>query len=243
MHRGVAEKPERALRCDRGIELPQRTRRRIARIGEHRLTGGDAFLVHLRESTEREVRLAANFDQRRWCLGLQAQRHVVHRAQIRCDVLTDRAAATCGASHEHTVAIGERYRRTINLQFAAVAVGIHRVAREFAEPFFPRLQFRFIERVVERQHWDEMRVLRQRRLWLAAHAQRWRVRSAQLGMFTLDLLQLAEELVIHHITQRRLIQHVIFVAGSSQLLAQFCGAVCQRGRTGRGCRRHGRTVG
>ena len=59
---GVKKSVERPRRRDLRIELPQSARRRVARIGEHRLAGLVALLVQLRECGARKNHLAAHLE-------------------------------------------------------------------------------------------------------------------------------------------------------------------------------------
>ena len=63
--RAVAPDRQRPRRGDVGVELTQRASRRVARIGERRLSGGTTGLVQLRERRARQVDLPAHLDQAR----------------------------------------------------------------------------------------------------------------------------------------------------------------------------------
>src|SRR5690349_10448626 len=83
-----------------------------------------------------------------------------------------------------------------------------------------------------------MGVLRQRRLWRRADAQRRRVGGAKLGVRALELLQFAEQLVVLLVGDDRPVEHVIVVRRLLNAAAKFGGASRElaqvvRRRTGR----------
>ena len=227
MHGGIAEEAQRTSRRDCRIQLTQRASGGVARVREHRLTGLRALLVHLLEAAERQVRLTADFQQRRRCVGFQSQRHVVHGAQVRRHVLAHRAAPACGTGHQHPVTIGERDGGTVDLQFAAIPEPVHHVSCQATQPLVPRQQLGLVEGVVQREHRNEMHMLRQCRLRLQADAPRGRVLGLQLGMRTLDVLQFAKPQIVLTVAERRPVQHEILVARFRELEAELAGARCE----------------
>ena len=67
----------------------------------------------------------------------------------------------------------------------------------------------------------EMRVLRQRRLRWGADAHGRRVCGAKLGVFALEILQLAKELVVFLVGDGRAVEHVVLVRRALDTLAEI----------------------
>jgi hypothetical protein len=123
------------------------------------LSSGYALLVHSLEPAERHVHFAANLHQRRMLRPVQLERQVAKRSQVRRDGLTDDPVAARRSLDEHAVAIGEADSRAVDLELAVVARAAHLLAGHADDPLLPRRQFLLIERVGQRQHRHEVRVL------------------------------------------------------------------------------------
>src|SRR5262249_11173361 len=111
---GIAKEAQWTLGRDSRIELTQAAGSGVARVGEDRLGGFGARLVHFQELGARHVYLAAHFDDLRHLPALELGRHVAHGAQIGCDVLTDLAVAARGALDELAVLITQRDRQPVD---------------------------------------------------------------------------------------------------------------------------------
>src|SRR6202790_1797828 len=84
---GIREKAERPRGGDGRILLPQRARRRIARIGKDGIAGGLLPLVEREEGVLGHVDLAAHLADLRDVAALQFFRHVLERTDVGGDVL------------------------------------------------------------------------------------------------------------------------------------------------------------
>ena len=110
---------ERPFGGERRVELADRAGGRVARVGEGRFLGFGAALVERFEGGDRQVDLAAHFDQLRRVLDPQRDR--ADRAQVLGDVLADPAVAAGGAADQHAVLVGERDRQAVDLRLGRVA--------------------------------------------------------------------------------------------------------------------------
>ena len=88
------------------------------------------------------------------------------------------------------------------------------------------------ERVGERQHRDLVTHFGERALRLGADALGRRIGRRELGMRGLDRLQLAHQLVVFDVGDRRLVEHVIAVVGLVDARAQLGGACGKIGWSG-----------
>ena len=86
---GIGEEAQFAPRSDRGIQLAQRARRRVARVGEQRLAGGRPRFIQRHEIGLLHVDLASHLEHRRRLGRVQMERNVPDRAQVPRDVLAD----------------------------------------------------------------------------------------------------------------------------------------------------------
>ena len=183
----VAEEMERAGRGGLGIELPERARGRVARIREYRLSGGDALLVHALETAERHVDFAANLHHGRILGAAQLEGYVANRAQVRRHRLADDPVAARRPLDENAVAVREADGGPVDLELAGVAGVANVFAGHAHDALFPRRELFFVERVRQRQHRHEMRVLGELAGRLGADALRRRVGRAERGVRLLEL--------------------------------------------------------
>src|SRR5438874_12858544 len=89
----VKDHPERALGGDAWIELFQRTRGRISRVGEQRQAGGFTLLIELFEADSVEISFAAHFENFRSRAG-QLVWHRFDRLDVLRDFVADRTVAS-----------------------------------------------------------------------------------------------------------------------------------------------------
>ena len=110
----VAPDRQRPRRGDLGVELAERARGRVARVGERGLAGRRARLVQLGERRARQVDLAAHLDQ----LGrvVDPQRDRLDRPQVLGHVLADHPVAAGRPASEDAVLVGERDRQPVDLR-------------------------------------------------------------------------------------------------------------------------------
>ena len=115
----VAPDRERPFGGERRVELADRAGGRVARVGEGRLAGLGAALVERLEVGDRQVDLAAHFDQLRRVVDPQRDRP--DRAQVLGHVLADPAVAAGRAADQDAVLVGERDRQAVDLRLGRVA--------------------------------------------------------------------------------------------------------------------------
>ncbi len=142
-------------RGDRRVLLPQRARRRVARVHVAALAGCLLRLVERVERGDRHVDLAAHLEEGG---GVAAEDlgHVRQRADVGGDVLPDATVAAGGGLHHAPVAIGDRDRDAVDLELAhernGRVVGTLLFDDAAFEPLTPRRQLGGIHGVVERGH-------------------------------------------------------------------------------------------
>ena len=112
----VSKKPERPLRRDRCIELPKRTRSRIARIGEDFVAACGLRRIQFFKIFVPEIDLAADVDQLGNVPALERVRNFANRLDVRRDVLTLRAVAARRGLDESTVLVADRNRESVDLR-------------------------------------------------------------------------------------------------------------------------------
>ena len=110
---------ERPFGGQRRVELADRAGGRVARVGEGRFLGFGAALVERFEGGDRQVDLAAHFDQLRRVRDPQRDR--ADRAQVLGHVLADPAVAAGRAADQDPVLVGERDRQAVDLRLGRVA--------------------------------------------------------------------------------------------------------------------------
>ena len=148
----VADHPKRTPGGDGRILLSQRPGRAVARIGKRCLTVLDQTGIQVREIRDHEEHLAPNL-QHRWdreflcpgeCLG-----NITDGAGIERDVLTDATIPTGGGALQSAVAIDQRDRHAVDLQFAQV---VRIRAQLVLHADRPGCEFLGVEHIVEAQH-------------------------------------------------------------------------------------------
>jgi len=120
----VEEDLERSGRGDGGVLLAHRSRRRVARVGEHGLARLLQARVEPGELLARHVDLAAGFQA---CGLLQRagepRRDGLDRAQVLGDVLADAPVAAGGAPHEAAALVEQGHPEAVDLGLAHVGGG------------------------------------------------------------------------------------------------------------------------
>ena len=150
---GVGEEAQRPARRDRGIELAQRSGRRVARIGEHLLAGGLLRRVETAEVVVAEVDLAAHLDQVRHALALQVMRDLLDRHDVGGDVLAFRAVAAGCGDRETAGLVSQRDREAVDLRLGREGErGLGRERQEAAHALDEVADVLVGEGVAERQH-------------------------------------------------------------------------------------------
>ena len=206
----VAPDRERAFGGQGGVELADRAGGGVARVGEGRLAGRGAAFVQRLEVGDRQVDLAAHFDQLRRLLDPQRDR--ADRAQVLGDVLADPAVAAGGAAGEHTVLVGERDRQPVDLRLGRVAElrgADVEPLQVVADPRLPGPQLLLVAGVGEREHrlgvLDPLEAVERR----GADPLGGRVGGAQLGVLGLDRPQLVEQRVVLVVADLGIVEDVV----------------------------------
>ncbi len=208
-----------------GSRLAERARYgRVARIGEHRVAGPHTLLVHSLETGERHVDLAADLHHERVILAAQSERDRRDRPQVRRHAFADDSVAPCRPFDQHAFAVRQRRRCAVDFQLTVIAALASVFTGEAHDPLLPRRQLFFVERVRQREHRDEMRVLHERTGRLRANALRRRVGGSQRRVFFLERQERAIELVVRRVGNRRPIEDVVVVRGLIDLAAKLRGA-------------------
>ena len=199
-----------------GSFCAQRSGRRVARVHERLLAGGGLLGVDLLEAGQRQVDLAAHLD----LAGLgDAQRDRTDRPQVGRHVLAGGAVAPGGAAHEHAVAVEQRDRQPVDLRLG------DQLERLVADPplhtFRPLPELLLVAGVGQREHGLQVLHRREPARGRGAHAVGGRVRRDQRRIVSLELLQLAHQLVVLGIRHARVVEHVVAVVGVVQPLPQL----------------------
>ena len=116
---GIGEEAERPRGGDGRILLPQRARRRIARIGKDGIAGGLLPLVEREEGVLGHVDLAAHLADIRDVAALQFFRHVLERTDVGGDVLAHGAVAAGRRGDELALFVAQRHRQPVDLRLGA----------------------------------------------------------------------------------------------------------------------------
>ncbi len=165
----VADHAEATPSGDRGVLLPQRPGRGIARIGERRLALLDQRGVQRLEVAEPEEHLTAHLQQCRdgeFRGAGEGLGNIVDGTGIEGDVLPRPAVPPRGRALENTVAVHQVQGDPVDLHLAQVG----QVGPRFGlDPADPRPQLVDVEHVVQRQHSFEVVDGREVRLESAAH--------------------------------------------------------------------------
>src|SRR5439155_20976486 len=122
LSRAVADEVEGACGRDGRIELLQRTRRRVPRIGEGRETGVLALAVQAPEGGDREEDLAADLEERRQrsVVRPQTEREAPDGPHVRRDVLAREPVAARRGRAQHAVLVDQLDRHAVDLRLAHV---------------------------------------------------------------------------------------------------------------------------
>lgn len=108
-----------AFRSDFGVELPQRTGRRIARVCKECLSPRLPRLVERMKNSFRHKDLSAHNETVRRIL--QLKRNGADGPQVFCDIFTCHTIAACGTTDKNTVHIFQGHRETVYLGLHGIA--------------------------------------------------------------------------------------------------------------------------
>ena len=209
----VDEDRERALRRDRGIQLPQRAGRGVPCVRSGLASGGELRVVEAREAGEREVDLPSNLGAQRRRLALHRahpQRDRLDRTEVRGHVLAALAVSARRAPDEHAVLVDQRDRGAVDLRLEHVRDGLVR-AEPLADVVGPLLERLARRHLLERAHRREVlhlpEAVRRRR----ADALGRRVGRDELRVRLLERGQLVEERVVGAVGDLGVVEDVVAV--------------------------------
>ena len=207
---GVGEEAQRTRRRDRGIELAQRTRGGVARIGEDLVAGRRLARVDLGEIGMPKIDLAADLRHLRDPLAAQLLRDVADRQRIRGDVLADRAIAAGRGGDELALLIAQAQRQAVDLRLGRKDERRLRAEREEAPDAFDELAHVVLaEAVGERQHRHAMAHLGEFLRGLRADLLGQACRRPKLGKARLERLVALAQGVVLRVRHRRRVLLVI----------------------------------
>ena len=220
----VSEETKWPVRRNGRIELPKRARSGIARVGEHRLTGGHPFLIQPLEEAEGQVALAANLDKRRHVITAQPQRDVTQRAQVGRHVLTHDAIAARGPRGEHAFLVGEAHGCAVDLELGHIPATARVPANEPLDALLPLVELLLVHCVAQRDHGHQVRMLGEGACRFGADAHGGRVGGEQLRVLALQGLELAKAGIVLRVRKRGTIEGVIVVGCLMKQRTKFRGA-------------------
>lgn len=123
------------------------------------------------------------------CLHLPAAVHIAHGAHIHGHIFTRRAITARGRHDERSVVVGERDRRTIDLELAHHGNEAPKVALHAVHPSFELVS---VERIIERIHTNCMLNGRELGCHCPAHTLGRRRWIEELGIFLLERIEIAQ---------------------------------------------------
>src|SRR5262245_25016120 len=216
----VADEGERAGRGDARVELLQRPRGRVPRVGEGRQPGLLPLPVELAERVDGQEHLAPRLEpcRRAAVHRAQAERDAADRADVRGDVLADDAVAARRAARERAVLVDQLDRDAVDLRLADVLDAF--AAEETAHALVERSHLLPRRDSLRRMHRvataDGAEMLERRGTDTLGRG----VRRAQLGVLLLELLQPAEHRVVLRVRDERVVEHVIAVVVALDLVTE-----------------------
>ena len=217
-HDLVREKREGPPGRYAGVELPERSGRRVSRIGE----GGELPLRHpaveIAERLERHDRLAADRDEPGGFAAAEPERHRPDRADVRRDVLAHGSVAARRAARENAVFVDELDREPVEL-------GLHRVCRvvraeSLLHPLIELARVGDVHHRLEAQHRLHVADVRKVVAGRGADPLRRRVARDEIGEFPFELLELRAEPVVRLIRNLRLVEDVVEMIVPRDFLAK-----------------------
>ncbi len=213
------------------IDLAERARAAVARIGIQREAGLLALLVDPLELGLGHEDFAASLERRR--LG-QPGRDDRDRAQVGGDVLAGRPVTARGTLDEPTALVAQADRQAVDLELGHVAklrrgLGRRRKPEPLARARIERPQLVVAERVGQRQHRSTVADLVERASRRPAHALGRRFGRGQLRVRRFERNELAEQRVVVGVAQLRRVLRVVQLVGPLDLRGEVRVA---RGRRG-----------
>ena len=231
---GIDKGGKIAARRDLGILLAQAAGGGVARVGEGVAPLGIGLVVQAHKAALGHVDLAAHLDgalavgahvgERR--LG-QVHGHILDGTDVERHVLARGAVATCGRAYEGAVLVSKRHAQAVDLKLAGIgdAAGAERILGAL-EPCVELVQ---IHGIVHGIHACHVRDRRKLLAHVAAHALGIAVGRHQVGVGSLDFLQLNEHFVKGGVRDLGRIEHVVAIGVVIELVAQLGRTRCRLG--------------
>ena len=219
----VEEHIERTRRREPRIELSQAARRRIAWIDEDLLARRERFLVHGLEARKRHEDFAADLEDF-GSFASQSHRDGLDRLHVVSDIFAARTVAAGGGLDEHTVLVAKTHGQTVELGLCRVLDTFHIVETLTHAPVEID-QILLGKCIVEREHRCRMHDFPQLTDRCDADALSGRIGSDELRMRSLDVLQLAHQPVVLGVRHRWIVEYVVAVVVTLDLLAKLAYAL------------------
>jgi len=142
----------------------------------------------------------------------ELQRHSVDRSDIVCDVLTRRSVTPGGPTDQLPLFVQQAYSCAVQFRFGGVLdIGTNLQIESLRHAAMKIIQFIFRERVIQRQHREDVVNGAERLDGLGTHTLCRRIGGYQLGMCLFKILQFANQPVVLCVRHFRLIEHVILI--------------------------------
>src|SRR5215210_1735952 len=215
----VAEDAQRSRGGDPGIQLPDRARRQVARVGERPLSLGLLAPVELLEPVQRYVDLAPRLKH----LGVIPREPLGDRPdgpQVGRNVLADGAVAARGAPHEEPVLVAQGDREAVYLELGNVA-RLFVFPKEAADPGIPLVEVFELAGVRQREHRHGVTDLFELFQGFGTHPLRRGVGGHELGVLAFEGFELLVESVVLGVADLRGILHVVTTVVVADQLAQI----------------------
>ena len=218
---GVGEKAERPRSGDGRILLAQRTRRRIARIGEDGVAGRLLAFVEREERLLGHVDLAANLADLGHRAAFQLLRHVLERADIGGNVLALGAVTARRGGDEFAALVAQRHRQPVDLRLGAEVDAV--VVAELEEALDAADEVEHVlfgERVVERQHRHRVPDLLEFARWRRPDLLRRRIRGDEFRKPFLDGVEALTQRIVFGVGDARRVILIVAPVVSLELQRQ-----------------------
>ncbi len=207
-----------------GILLPKAAGRRVARIDERLVAGGERSRVEPLEGRRGHVDLTADFEQRRGRpVGITDRcGHVGDRRDVRRDVLARRAVASRRGADVLAVLVAQAHRQPVELQLADERR--HGAVEPLDDAIGPRTEFVRVRRIVEAHHGNVVLDGIEGRDDGAADLLGRRVGRDEIGVLGFDRPQLADQVVVIGVADLGVVERVVPLVVVGDLGAEFVDA-------------------
>ena len=193
-----------------GILLPQRARRRVARVDVKLLAGRFLPLVEREEIGLPHVDLAAHLGDVGNVLALQRLRHVLQRPDVRRDILADRAVAARRSVDQLALLVAQRHRQPVDLRLGREGERLVCVELEEAADTIGEARHVFFgERIVKREHRHGVPDLGEAPRRCRSDLQRQAFQRLEVGEALLDVAVALAQRVILGVRDGRLVVLIV----------------------------------